>query len=83
MWLGSTPDGRLATRYNGGLFLKNGAMSNTIGPNNCIQNNKRPGIWMRGESTRQNRITRNILRHNKTAQILLEKGANSNIEPPG
>jgi len=81
-WLGSTPDGRLATRYNGGLFLKNGAMSNTIGPNNCIQNNKRPGIWMRGESTRQNRITRNILRHNKTAQILLEKGANSNIEPP-
>lgn len=65
-----------------GIFLRNGAQLNQIGPDNIICNNEGPGIELTQETTHYNRITQNSIFNNKNKGISLFNGGNGEIAAP-
>ena len=64
-----------------GIWLKDGAHDNTIGPDNLIAFNGQ-GVWVTEAGTRGNTITRNRIHSNPAAAILLQYGGNDELPAP-
>ena len=65
-----------------GVVLTRGASFNVIGPDNVIAGNGSCGVLVSKEETRFNTVTRNLIYDNAGGAIVLEAGANGDVEPP-
>jgi|GEM_PF-880428 len=65
-----------------GMRVTSGASDNTVGPGNLIHYNRGPGLWVVGDTSLRNTITRNSFSHNEAAGIDLVAGGNGGIAPP-
>ncbi len=81
-YLGSNPDGTLASEFNSGVLLAYGANHNLIGPDNIITGNKKYGVWIRHDSTLYNTITQNSIFNNGDIGIITMNGGNRELLPP-
>ena len=81
-YLGTNPQGTLASEYNSGVIIASGSHHNTIGPDNIIAENKKYGVWVRDENSLCNHITQNLIYHNESGAIYLQNGGNAMLEKP-
>ena len=83
-YIGISPDGSLSggTCYGYGVVIRWGAHDNTVGPNNVITNQPGDGVYIEGEESIRNRVTRNTIYHNNQSTIHLVAGANESIPAP-
>jgi len=65
-----------------GIYFHIGTHDNTVGPDNLIAFNGAPGVWVDGQGTRGNTITRNQVYGNVSKGILLSSGGNDGLAPP-
>ncbi len=65
-----------------GIFVKDGASGNTIGPNNIISNNIREGVRIEGVASVSNTITHNSISMNTGLGIIIVGLGNGGIQPP-
>jgi len=65
-----------------GTYFHLGAHDNSVGPDNLIAFNGAPGVWVDGQGTRGNTITRNQVYGNSLKGILLSDGGNDGLAPP-
>ncbi|OQX95717.1 hypothetical protein B6I21_03940, partial [candidate division KSB1 bacterium 4572_119] len=67
---------------NKGIFVWNGAVNNTIGPENLIHFSKADGITIDGTGTIGNMITQNSITESDSMGINNVDGGNNEIPPP-
>ncbi len=87
-YIGTNSSGSSAVPNSVGIFIANGAQSNTIGgiaagEGNLITFNSGDGIYIEGANTDSNKISGNKIHSNGALGInLAGDGANNNIQPP-